>query len=379
MIKEVPAIDDQRIKIMTQKRIKITTVFFLFAFMFSALITCEKDNPPDSRYPEATAQNFDVLQLGQAIDDLADIPGFRSIVVGRNGVIAAEEYYNNSGPDSLHDLRSVAKSVMGLLTGIAIREGFIQSVDQTIGEFLIGTVVNSLTPDKARITIEQLLNMSCGLEWHELDGGTSYDEWFVSDDHVQWVLDQAFIHLPGDGFNYNTGSSYLLSVLLYQATGQDVSDFARQYLFEPMGIDHIEWDYVPRGGIYNNGGAGITISPHTMFAIGNLVLNGGNWDQNQIVPEDWIHQCISNQNETTGTFPPYSDHYGYLWWIGQAHGHDHFFAMGWGGQFLVCVPDFQLVVAAACQWGGISVDQASQNLFDIFMIIMDDIITAMNE
>ncbi len=365
---------------MTKKIITRTAVFFLFVFMFIAFLTCDKKDPvsTDSRYPEAASQNFDVLQLSQAIDDLAQIPGFKSIVVGRNGVIAAEEYYNNGGADSLHDVRSVTKSVMGLLIGIAIREGFIQSLDQTIGEFFIGTVVDSLDAAKAQITIEQLLKMSCGLEWHELDGGNSYDQWFSSEDHIGWVLDQSFIHEPGNGFNYNTGSTHLLSVILNLTTGRDALAFARQFLFQPMGIDQVEWDYVPRGGPYNNGGAGITISPHTTFAIGNLVLNGGRWHQNQIVPEDWVTLCIANQNDTQDTFP-YTTHYGYLWWIGQAHGHDHFFAMGWGGQFIVCVPDFDLVVTAGCQWTGILEEVAVQNLIDILTIIMEDITTAVNE
>ena len=365
---------------MTHKIITKTVVFLLFVCLFFASIRCDKKNPVsiDSRYPEALSQNFDVLQLSQAIDDLAQIPGFRSIVVGRNGVIAAEEYFNDSAPDSLHDLRSVTKSVMGLLFGIAIREGFIQSVDQTIGEFFVGTVVDSLDAAKAQITIEQLLTMSCGLEWHELDGGNSYNQWFYSQDHIEWVLDQSFIHEPGHGFNYNTGSTHLLSVILTLATTKDALEFALQYLFQPMGINQVEWDYVPRGGLYNNGGAGLTISPHTMFAIGNLVLNGGRRNQNQIVPEDWVNQCISNQNETQLTYP-HSSHYGYLWWVGQAHGHDLFYAMGWGGQFIVCVPDFDLVVAAACEWSGIAETAANQHWYDIFVIIMDDILPAIND
>ena len=364
----------------TRKLISIIVIFSIFMLMFFTLLACHKSNPvsSDSRYPEAAAQNFDVLQLSQAIDALGEIPGFKSIVVGRNGVIAAEEYYNGSGANSLHDVRSVTKSVMGLLIGIAVEEGYIQSVDQTIGEFFLDTVVDSLDSAKAQITIEQLLTMSCGLEWHELDGGNSYNQWFYSQDHVEWVIDQSFIHEPGHGFNYNTGSTYLLSVILTLATCNDALEFALQYLFQPMGINQVEWDYVPRGGLYNNGGAGLTISPHTMFAIGNLVLNSGRWNQNQIVPEEWVNQCISNQNETHLTYP-HSSHYGYLWWIGQAHDHDLFYAMGYGGQFIVCVPDFDLVVAVACEWSGILAVAANQHWYDIFVIIMDDILPAVNE
>lgn len=298
--------------------------------------------------------------------------------MGRNGVIAAEEYYNDSGADVLHDVRSVTKSVMGLLIGIAIREGFIQSVDQTIGEFLVGTVVDRLEAAKAKITIEQLLTMSCGLEWHELDGGDSYDQWYLSGDHVKWVLDQPFIHEPGKGFNYNTGSTRLLSVILTLTTGKSALDFARTYLFEPMGIEQSDWTILSQEEKLNNGGAGLKISPHSMFAIGNLMLNGGKWNQVQVVPAEWVNKCISIQNVTHDAIP-YGTHYGYLWWIGQAHGHNHFFAMGWGGQFIVCVPDFDLVVVATCKWSGVSREAAGQHWYDIFITIMDNILPAVKE
>ena len=148
-------------------------VCVLTAIFFSS---CEESDPVSGTigYPEAVEQNIDVVQLIQAIHNLEQVPGIKSIVLGRNGVIAAQEYYNNAGADSIHDVRSVTKSVMGLLIGIAIEEGYIESVNQTVGDFFIGTVLDTLEPAKAQITIEQLLTMSCGLEWHELDGGNSY-------------------------------------------------------------------------------------------------------------------------------------------------------------------------------------------------------------
>ncbi len=196
------------------------------------------------------------------------------MVLGRNGVIAAEEYYNDGEANTIHDVRSVTKSVMGLLVGIAIREGFINSVDQTIGEFLEETVEGILDSVKAQITIEQLLTMSCGLRWHE--------------------------------------------------------------------------------------------------------LNGGKYNQKQIVPAEWVNQTTSIQN-STNDFNPYCRHYSYLWWVGQAHGHDLFFAMGWGGQFIVCVPDLNLVVAATCKWRGVSSGAAGMHWYDIFIIIMDNIVPAVGD
>jgi CubicO group peptidase (beta-lactamase class C family) len=351
----------------------LTTIFFS---------SCSDSDPASSTfgYPEAVEQNIDVVQLIQAIQNLEQVPGIKSIVLGRNGVIAAQEYFNDAGADSIHDVRSVTKSVMGLLIGIAIEEGFIESVNQTVGEFFIGTVVDSLEPAKAQITIEQLLTMSCGLEWHELDGGNSYSNWYGSSDHVSWVLNRDFIHQPGNGFNYNTGSTHLLSVILTLASGQTALDFAQTHLFEPMGIVQNDWTIIVDQDEeeLNNGGAGLKISPHAMFDIGNLVLNNGIWNQVQIVPSEWINKCISIQNSTNNAIP-YGTEYGYLWWIGQAHGYNHFFAMGWGGQFIVCVPDLNLVVVATCVWQGVSSVQAGQNWYEIFIIIMDQIVPAVNE
>lgn len=356
----------------------VLLIWSLFSLFF---LQCSDSNSisPQNNYPEATAQNIDVSQIEKAIENLSQIKGIKSIVLGRNGKIAAEEYFNDAGNDVIHDVRSVTKSVMALLIGIAIRDGFIQSVDQTVGEFFIGKVVDFLDPAKAKITIEQLLNMSCGLEWHELDGGNSYMDWYRSGDHVSWVLNQPPIHEPGDGFNYNTGSIHLLSVILKITTGMNALDFAQNYLFEPMGIQYSDWTTITSNGkSYNNGGAGLKISPHTMFAIGNLMLNSGKLNNVQVVPEEWSNKCISIQNETSYS-NPISSHYGYLWWVGKVHGHDHYYASGWGGQFIVCVPDFNFVIVATCEWKGISDEQANQNWYGIFDIIIADILTAVKE
>jgi len=296
------------------KGTKITSKFFLIFLLFFSY--CNKKDPVStSEYPKAESQNFDVEQLTQAITELEEIPGTKSIVLGRNGVIAAEEYFNDADAAIIHDVRSVTKSVVGLLIGIAIREGFIHSVNQTVGEFFIGPVIDSLEQAKSQITIDQLLKMSCGLEWHELNGGDSYSQWYRSREHVKWVLDQSFIHTPGNGFNYNTGSTHLLSVILTLTSGKSALDFAQTYLFGPMGIEQSDWTVLSQEEGINNGGAGLNISPHAMFKIGNLMLNGGKWNNVQVVPADWVTRCISIQNEASD-INPYGTHYGYLWWIG---------------------------------------------------------------
>jgi CubicO group peptidase (beta-lactamase class C family) len=354
-----------------------SSVAILFACMLVGVF-CEKENPPESRvrYPEAAAQNMDVDQLIEAFDAVSGVPGIQSMVLGRHGVIAAEEFYNGGGPEVLHDVRSVTKSVIGLLVGIAIGEGLIGDIDQTIDQLLPGGVPDTLDEVKKQITIENLLTMSCGLEWHELDGGNSYNEWLYSGNPVAYVLSQNLIHQPGHGFNYNTGSMHLLSHILTWTSDMSTLEFARRKLFEPMGIDTSDWTVVSDG--VNNGGAGLKISPHAMFALGTMMLNHGEWNGVQVVPRAWVDSSTVVQNLTNDAVP-YGPQYGYLWWIGQAHGHPLFFGMGWGGQFVVCVPDLDLVVAASCRWQGVSTDDAGQHWYSIVSTIMEVVIPAVRE
>lgn len=347
--------------------------------LLMAVCRCDQSpSPSDLEYPEAAIQGMNTTRIFSAIKRLADVPGFKSIVLGKGGEIAAEAYFNDGHADSLHDVRSVTKSVMALVVGIAIEEGYIQSEDESIAKYLVREISDRHAILVEKLTIKHLLTMSCGLEWHELDGGNSYWSWYNSGDHVNWVLEQSEIHPQGDGFNYNTGSTYLLSVILTQATGLSAIDFAQRYLFEPMDISGSDWTWLPLDGNYNNGGAGLRISPHTMFALGNLMLNDGLWNGIQVVPPAWVERCRTSQNITNDEIP-YCNQYGYLWWIGEAHGSAFYMAMGWGGQFIICVPELDLVVAASCKWSGYTSARASQNWYDIYITLMEEMVPAVAE
>lgn len=362
------------------KRLIIPIMFITVIITAIIPAACEKNASvePERLYPEADAQGIDGNRLATAIYRLQGVPGMKSVILGRNGMIAVEEYFNYGGIDVPHDVRSVTKSVMGLLIGIAIREGIIQSTDQTVGEFLLNTELTTLDSAKANITIEHLLTMSCGLEWHELEGGDSYSEWINATDPVEWFFNQSFIHTPGEGFNYNTASTHILSVILEQEARSSSLEFARTHLFTPMGIEQSYWTTVAGKERHNNGGAGLQITSRAMFDIGNLMLNQGVWNGEQIVPSEWVNQSVSEKNDT-GNIHPYGTHYGYLWWVGQAVGYDLFYAMGWGGQFIVCVPDLDFVVVATCEWSGVPDGSARQHWTDIYTTIMNSIIPTVED
>jgi CubicO group peptidase (beta-lactamase class C family) len=121
-------------------------------------------------------------------------------------VLVAEEYFHGFTPDSLHDVRSVTKSVVSILIGAAIEAGYIPSVDEPIGTYL-SPVVDSIREEVAATPIRYFLMMSSGLDWHELDRGTSYSEWWQSDDMIQFVVDLPIVHALGAQFIYNTRAS----------------------------------------------------------------------------------------------------------------------------------------------------------------------------
>jgi CubicO group peptidase (beta-lactamase class C family) len=167
--------------------------------------------PPASlavpRYPQAAVQNVDSAGLDGAYRVLATHPQAECLIVERNGVVVLEEYFRGRGPADAFDLRSVTKSVTSILIGIAMEEGLIRNLDQTVGDYL-GPAVPELDPQKARISIRHLLTMTSGLPWRELGSvEQDYSAWVSSPDPLLWMLARPFEHEPGTVWHYNTGAS----------------------------------------------------------------------------------------------------------------------------------------------------------------------------
>lgn len=347
-----------------------TYLFIVLLLAFA--VSCGSDDTPDNpMYPNAAAKNIDSEMLEDAYEQISTVTGIMSLLVSRDGDLVSEEYSNGASADSMHDVRSVTKTVMSILTGIALEEGFIGSLNETIADYLT-TVLDTIDAERGAITIYQLLTMSCGLEWNELNGGGEYSGWVNSDEHLAYVINKPFIHEPGNGFNYNTGAPHLLSAILTEATGMNTGKFMEQYLFEDMDIGFREWEEDGRG--YFNGGAGLELTPYDMVKIGNMYLNGGVHNGIRIISQDWLDQSVY-PHFSTGQWMPFSQNYGYYLWLGSAHGYDYYFANGYGGQFIVVVPELELVVTATCEWRYMG-DQAGVNWNTIMDVIVNTIIPA---
>ena len=352
-------------------------IFLIIVFCILILQNCRKDSTPveGNYFAKAGEHNFNVEQLAQAFENASQIEDLQGLVVARNGEIVAEKYFNSTGPDpdpNLH-VMSVTKSITATLVGIAIEKGFIESVNQKVSEFLPDES-EIMNPELGEVTIRNLLSMTCGQDWHEIGVPSEFMDFVHAPNQVEYIFQKPMINTPGTIFNYSDGGAHLVSVILTKATKMSTSEFADTYLFNLMGIGDKPW-YTDRQG-YNYGGVRLCLGNHDMIEIGNLYLNDGFYNGQQIVSSAWIDTVTSLKINTNNLIPFLSD-YGYFWWLGNAHGYDFFCANGYGGQFIFVVRDLDLVVSSRTSYR-ISEPKAGQNWYSVLNVIVNQILPAVN-
>ena len=286
--------------------------------------------------PEDHDMSSPLLEQMRELIDEADLP-IDSVIVLRGGDIVFEHFPNLSlyRPNIPHNLYSTTKSITSILIGIAIEMGFIEDVDQPVIDFFPNRQIRNLDARKRRMTLEHLLTMTSGLEWEGPDDmHHSWGAGIRSGDPVQYALDRPMAHEPGEVFYYNGGCSHLLSAILTEATGMSTLDFAQEHLFGPLDILRVIWPRDPNGVYY--GGQDIHLTPHAMAKIGQLFLNGGLWEDERIVPAEWV--AASWQPHTV----TWSGTYGYQWWHYPESG--VFYASGAFEQRILVIPNYDMVV-----------------------------------
>ena len=268
---------------------------------------------------------------------------FDSVTVVRNGYVVADAIVYPFKPDSRHIIHSCTKSIVSALIGIAIEDGYIESVDQPILDIFSDRTAANLDAQKEAVTLEHLLIMASGLECRDsyLYRWRGMNEMQRSGDWVQYMLDLPMAEPPGSRFEYCNGGSFLLSAIIQETTGMSADDFAQEHLFGPLGISDVMWPMNPHG--ITIGWGEMRMRPHDMAKIGYLYLNEGRWDGEQIVPADWV--AASTRKHIDATL---QDGYGYQWWVtGNADNQRPgvYMALGYAGQFIFVAPEKDLVVA----------------------------------
>ena len=346
----------------------------------------------DDGWPVASASDDKLIDRG-ALCRMADrltasSANVHAVLVARGGKLVFERYFrgpdeiNNRrvrnvdfGVDTLHDMKSVSKSVASLVLGIAIDRGLIGSVNEPIFSFF-PELSDLRTPEKDRIRLSHVLTMSMGLKWVEATPETGDDDndearMNRAPDPCRYVLGSLPVTAPaGQEFFYNTGALALVSAIVRKATGRPLDEFARATLFEPMGITPVE--LIRRKGKTDAGG-GLRLRPRDMAKIGQLVLAGGRWNGRQVVSKAWIDASTAPKVKVTdGGF------YGYLWWLRHSllNGHEvHWVAaLGRGGQSIRIVPELGLVVMVTAGY----YQDYSPQAFQVQSGVFRDVLTAVS-
>ena len=273
-----------------------------------------------------------------------NLKNIHSILLIKNGKLILEEYFSGYHRNLKHSVASVTKSVTSILFGIARDQGKKIVLDDKLITYLPEYDDLISNNAKSKISLKHLLTMRAGLEWNELHEPSSLQHMLESSDSIKYVLERKLVDPPGQRFFYNTGVSTVLGRIIKNTTGLDADQFAKKYLFTPLGITDYSWDKLPDGTVLT--GSGLFLRPRDMAKIGYLFLKDGTWKSQQIVSKKWVRESIYPHVQAgeliSGTA------YGYQWWCGTSRiGNQEinsFYAAGHGGQFIAVIPSLDVIV-----------------------------------
>lgn len=283
-----------------------------------------------------------------------------AVLIAKDGKLVYENYYEGAdqkfgrslghvkfSSKTLHDCRSVSKSVTSTLVGIAQGQGLIQGVNTNICDLFPQAPTQ---PAHSQISLEHLLTMSSGIDWDETGGDYTNphnDEigMILSSNEVEFVLTKNIVSKPGERFNYCGGSTALLGELVEQRSGKKLDEYAEEVLFKPLNIESFKWMRTK-----NNKCAawsGLRLLPRDLLKYGQLYLDKGKWGGHQIVPSSWVEASLNPVSR-----PEYPGGYGYQWWIAHFEATGQSFKIpycnGNGGQRVYLVVELGLVIVILC-------------------------------
>lgn len=335
------------------------------------------------------AAGFDTAALGALMNGVATGPdNIHSVLIERRGKLVAELYRKGPdlpinvmfgvwrpfaadvdfGPTTLHDTRSISKSVVSLLVGIAVQQGKIKSAATPVLDFY-PEFAALRTPERSAITLEHLLTMTSGLEWDEAGLPNDETKLFWKSSPYEFVLSRPIASTPGKTFHYNSGGTAVLADVLVRSSGKSLTELVRTQLFEPLGIT--DWQWVADLHGRELAFTGLRMRPRDMLKLGRLVLDKGQWRGRQIVPAEWIAASTRPHIATGFRSPPDSSNplqYGYQWWAGRTDWKGKQLAwsagFGNGGQRIFTVPELDMtVVMTSGDYGSAQITQTVNRLF----------------
>ena len=332
---------------------------------------------------------FDEVQINQLMVQIQNktYPGIDSVSIVRRNTLVLHESFRSEfsiyddwiGNKQLdkHLVHSTSKSFASALLGIAIQQGYIQSTEQKLLSFFDYQEFDNWDQLKNEITLNDVLTMQLGFEWDEWNFpfGDSRNSLTAAttgnDDFVKHMLDLPLDSTPGETYAYNTVASIALGAVVQNVTGIPLEDYAEQYLFEPLQIKDAQWLMTPEG--YPNTGSGLFLFTRDMAKFGQLYLDRGVWNGFQVIESSWVDASLQKSVSLSWD---YTSGYGFQWWLGEfqkgAESIPFYSARGFGGQFIVIVPSYDLVIAFTAH-------NYDNDLNDLpFKLIEEKILTAIN-
>lgn len=297
---------------------------------------------------------MDVSPLLSLVNELAAFeptglqqPYIHSLHVAHRGKLVVEEYFHGYDGDTPHDSRSAGKSLTSALLGIALQQGFIDSIDTPVYPLFGGvSQYDNPSTEKDALTIRHLITMTSGLDCDDGNYDSPGNEDVMQNqqsesDWYRYTLNLAMVRDPGSAGVYCTGGINVVGSVLARSAGMNLKQFFHRFFAEPLGIDYYQMNLSPTLEAYMGGG--IRLQPRDFLKLGQLYLDGGVWQGRRLLSEAYVTASAAAQSSINTT-----DDYGYAWWR-QTYNVDDvavetFYASGNGGQLLFVVPELELVV-----------------------------------
>ncbi|MGN0314171.1 MAG: serine hydrolase domain-containing protein [Fusicatenibacter sp.] len=276
-----------------------------------------------------------------------------SLMIIRHGKCCAAGWWKPYGPEYLHPLYSFSKTLTATAIGFAEQEGIL-SLNEKLVDLFPDKLPESVSDALKAVTLHDLLIMGCGHET-EING--------LSADWISEFLAHPFLHKPGTFYKYNTAGTNMLAAVLKRKTGQDVTEFLRPRLLDPLGIDTIFCYHLPDENSVELGGGGMKLTTEDMARFTYFLLRRGNWEGKQLLNQEWFDKACSKQIETAhdseGHVKEWANGYGYQCWMCSLP--QSFRADGAYGQFGFVYPTLDLIVVMT------SATEQTQSLIDSMM------------
>ncbi|RLJ31828.1 hypothetical protein CLU97_1267 [Chryseobacterium sp. 7] len=287
------------------------------------------------------------------------IPSLGSFIVSQNNKIIYEQYFHGANKENIFSIKSVTKSIVSVLAGIAQDKNMLPNLNTPVLKILpeynisrssfknISNIEGKAAHDSIRntLTLKNLLTMQGGFDW--VENSKISTAMSFSGDPVKFVLDLPFEEYPGTVFNYNSGEAHLFGAALAKIVKTNLKQFATENLFRPLKMNTPRWDTDPMNR--NIGGSEMFMKPEDLLKFGIMILNNGKFSGKQIVSSKWIQESTAEHAKLDSwDVMPDANGYGYYWWRRKTNGHQAFVATGYGGQLICVIPDLKMVIVTTC-------------------------------